>query len=135
MVHVPHRMYDHDYSTTTTQVMHPHRLSIVPEEINVPTGPPILDFSGQYPINLCQNHLTDMIAFYGNNKFEKDLLVARVRQACLEKGFFQIINHNVPAQLQQAIFEQSKDFFSLPTEEKTKLDKGQFLCKQDVCAV
>jgi isopenicillin N synthase-like dioxygenase len=67
--------------------------------------------------------LIAVIAFYGNNGLEKQWLVDEVRQACLEKGFFQIINHGVSDELQTAIFEQSKEFFSLPAEEKLRLDK------------
>lgn len=48
-----------------------------------------------------------------------------MRRACLEKGFFQITKHGVSEELQAAIFEQSKEFFSLPLEEKVKLDKGK----------
>lgn len=65
-----------------------------------------------------------MVAFYIDNGFEKQRLVDQVRQACLEKGFFQIVNHGVSDELQTAILEQSNEFFSLPTEEKLKLDKG-----------
>ncbi len=49
----------------------------------------------------------------------------QVRDACLEKGFFQIIGHGVPEDLQKAMFEQSADFFSLPLEQKEKYDKGK----------
>jgi isopenicillin N synthase-like dioxygenase len=51
--------------------------------------------------------------------------VEQVRQACLEKGFFQITNHGVPEDLQAAMFDQSEDFFSLPVEEKIKYDKSE----------
>lgn len=74
---------------------------------------------------LSYSQLTAGAAFYGNKKCEKQQLVDQVRRACLEKGFFQIINHGVSDELQTAIFEQSKNFFSLPAEEKVKLDKGQ----------
>lgn len=68
--------------------------------------------------------LIAVAAFYLSNRFGKQRLVHEVRQACLEKGFFQIINHGVSDEIQTAIFEQSKEFFSLPNEEKVKLDKG-----------
>lgn len=66
-------------------------------------------------------------AFYGGDSTAKEDLVERVREACLEKGFFQIINHGVSENLQKAIFEQSRDLFSLPMEEKQKYDKGEHL--------
>ncbi len=48
----------------------------------------------------------------------------QIHEACLEKGFFQIVNHGISEDLRTAIFEQSRDFFSLPLEEKIKYDKG-----------
>lgn len=46
--------------------------------------------------------------------------------ACRTQGFFQIINHPIPASLQKEMMRLSKEFFALPLEEKMKLDK----CKQ-----
>ncbi|EXJ84160.1 hypothetical protein A1O3_04827 [Capronia epimyces CBS 606.96] len=93
------------YSTTQVNP-HYHRLSIVPEDI--PAAPPVIDFS----------------AFHSDNPAAKIDLVNQVRDACLEKGFFQITNHGVSEELQAAIFEQSRDFFSLPMEEKEAYDKA-----------
>ena len=67
--------------------------------------------------------LTMDAAFYGNDAAAKAVLVKQVRDACLAKGFFQIVNHGVPEDLQQTIFEQSKDFFALPMEQKERYDK------------
>ncbi|KIV87745.1 hypothetical protein PV11_03269 [Exophiala sideris] len=93
---------------STTQVIdQPRRLlSLIPDEI--PGAPPVIDFS----------------PFYGNDTAAKDVLVKQVRDACLAKGFFQIVNHGIPEDLQQAMFEQSKDFFSLPIDQKEKYDKA-----------
>ncbi|KAK7905893.1 hypothetical protein LTR67_000617 [Exophiala xenobiotica] len=81
-------------------------LSMIPED--VPGAPPVIDFS----------------PFYENDVDAKAALVDQVRDACLEKGFFQIIGHGVPEDLQSAMFEQSADFFSLPLEQKEKYDKA-----------
>ncbi|XVF52575.1 hypothetical protein PTKIN_Ptkin05aG0029300 [Pterospermum kingtungense] len=43
-----------------------------------------------------------------------------IRQACLDHGFFYLVNHGVEEELLKKVFEQSKKFFSLPLEEKTK---------------
>lgn len=48
----------------------------------------------------------------------------QIGQACKTQGFFQIINHPIPASLQKEMFKVSKEFFALPLEEKMKLDKG-----------
>ncbi|XP_022732371.1 2-oxoglutarate-Fe(II) type oxidoreductase-like isoform X2 [Durio zibethinus] len=43
-----------------------------------------------------------------------------IRQACLDLGFFYLVNHGVEEELLKKVFEQSKKFFSLPVEEKKK---------------
>lgn len=50
----------------------------------------------------------------------------QVREACLDKGFFQITNHNVPAELQEKVFEQSKKFFDLPKDKKLEYDRSKY---------
>ncbi|XVF51787.1 hypothetical protein PTKIN_Ptkin04bG0212700 [Pterospermum kingtungense] len=43
-----------------------------------------------------------------------------IRQACMEHGFFYLVNHGVEEDLVKKVFEQSSKFFSLPVEEKMK---------------
>ncbi|XVF13428.1 hypothetical protein REPUB_Repub08aG0206800 [Reevesia pubescens] len=43
-----------------------------------------------------------------------------IRQACLDLGFFYLVNHGVEEELLKKVFEHSKKFFSLPVEEKLK---------------
>jgi isopenicillin N synthase-like dioxygenase len=43
----------------------------------------------------------------------------------LHNGFFQIVGHRVPAQVQNEVLESLKAFFSLPQEEKEKVHKGK----------
>lgn len=42
-------------------------------------------------------------------------------QACVTSGFFYIVNHGVDPVLLEEVFTQSKNFFSLPLEEKMKV--------------
>lgn len=63
-------------------------------------------------------------AFYYPNCLSKRLLFEDLRQACEEFGFFQIIDHDVPEDLQQAVLKQCKEFFDLPIEVKEKYSKG-----------
>ncbi|KAF5935583.1 hypothetical protein HYC85_026712 [Camellia sinensis] len=42
-------------------------------------------------------------------------------KACIECGFFYLINHGVEQELLKQVFDESKRFFSLPLEEKMKL--------------
>nr|GME12418.1 2-oxoglutarate-Fe(II) type oxidoreductase [Ipomoea batatas] len=48
-----------------------------------------------------------------------------IRRACIDYGFFYLINHGVEETLFRQVFEQSRRFFSLPIEEKMKLDRKQ----------
>ena len=49
-------------------------------------------------------------------------VIGKIRKACLTTGFFQIIGHGIPRNLQRSIFDASEGFFSLPYEDKKKLD-------------
>ncbi|KAK9929373.1 hypothetical protein M0R45_026475 [Rubus argutus] len=44
-----------------------------------------------------------------------------IRQACIECGFFYLVNHGVEEELLDQVFEESSKFFSLPLEDKSKL--------------
>ncbi|KAL5551425.1 hypothetical protein UlMin_001601 [Ulmus minor] len=46
---------------------------------------------------------------------------ASIRQACIDYGIFYLVNHGVEEELIQAVFEESKKLFSLPSDEKNKL--------------
>lgn len=54
----------------------------------------------------------------------KEQLVQRVQQACESFGFFQLINHGIPEELQNSVIEQTKKLFSLPPDMKERYDKG-----------
>ncbi|KAK9416766.1 putative Clavaminate synthase-like protein [Seiridium unicorne] len=47
-------------------------------------------------------------------------VVDQVRQACRSTGFFQILGHGVPRDIQRYAFDASKRFFNLPVETKLK---------------
>ncbi|KAG5248871.1 2-oxoglutarate-Fe(II) type oxidoreductase hxnY [Salix suchowensis] len=46
-----------------------------------------------------------------------------IRQACVDYGFFYLVNHGVEGQLLSKVLEESKKFFSLPLNEKMKLSR------------
>jgi hypothetical protein len=91
-------------------------------------APPIIDFSRMTPFaNLHRTWLIRYnVAFYGTDATKKQELADQVRSACLAKGFFQITNHGIPEELQDAVFEQSRAFFSLPLEEKMRTSLSQY---------
>ncbi|XP_039030042.1 2-oxoglutarate-Fe(II) type oxidoreductase hxnY-like isoform X3 [Hibiscus syriacus] len=46
-----------------------------------------------------------------------------IRQACIDHGFFYLVNHGCDEELVNKVFEQSSKFFSFPVEEKIKFAK------------
>ncbi|KAI8553793.1 hypothetical protein RHMOL_Rhmol05G0043600 [Rhododendron molle] len=47
--------------------------------------------------------------------------VSLLKQACLDSGFFYVINHGISQEFMDEVFNQSKRFFDLPVSEKMKL--------------
>ncbi|CZR68452.1 related to gibberellin 20-oxidase [Phialocephala subalpina] len=52
---------------------------------------------------------------------ERGHVVAAIRDACTEYGFFQLIGHGIPLEDQQKALECAKMFFDLPIGEKLEL--------------
>ncbi|KAG2676361.1 hypothetical protein I3760_12G049400 [Carya illinoinensis] len=50
---------------------------------------------------------------------------ASIRQACIDYGFFYLVNAGLEKELLDRVFEESKKFFSLPLEEKMKLGRKE----------
>ncbi|RHN63217.1 putative aminocyclopropanecarboxylate oxidase [Medicago truncatula] len=44
-----------------------------------------------------------------------------IRQACVEYGFFYLVNHGVNEDFMKQVFEHSAKFFSLPLQHKMNL--------------
>jgi isopenicillin N synthase-like dioxygenase len=52
-------------------------------------------------------------------------IVNAVRTACTTTGFFQLVGHGIPKELQEELFKGAEQLFKLPIEEKKKLDRGK----------
>lgn len=76
--------------------------------------PPVIDFSD----------------FLSGEPARMKICADQIRQACLTQGFFQIVNHPIPLDLQKEMFKISKEFFELSLEEKMKLDKCNYIPSQ-----
>ncbi|XP_042407810.1 2-oxoglutarate-Fe(II) type oxidoreductase hxnY-like [Zingiber officinale] len=50
-----------------------------------------------------------------------DKSVSLLKQACLDSGFFYVVDHGIDKKLMEEVFAQSKFFFDLPLDEKMKL--------------
>lgn len=55
----------------------------------------------------------------------EEAIVAALRKACEDVGFFYIVNHGIDPVLREKIFAESKKFFDLPTEEKLKVSMNK----------
>src|SRR5437899_82589 len=57
----------------------------------------------------------------GRGSPNEALIVAAIREACENVGFFYVQNHGVPLQQQDGMFEQCRRFFALPQAERDAL--------------
>lgn len=67
----------------------------------------------------------DEQAFYGDDEKAKAELIAQIRKCCVHNGFFQIVGHRVPSDLQEDVLKCVKKFFALPQEQKEQVLKGE----------
>ncbi|KAL3368749.1 hypothetical protein AABB24_009533 [Solanum stoloniferum] len=51
--------------------------------------------------------------------------VTLLKQACLDSGFFYVVNHGISQEFMDEVFAQSKKLFDLPLEEKMKLLRNE----------
>ncbi|XP_057447218.1 2-oxoglutarate-Fe(II) type oxidoreductase hxnY-like isoform X1 [Lotus japonicus] len=51
--------------------------------------------------------------------------VKLLKQACLDSGFFYVVNHGISQEFMDEVFEQSKRFFTLPLKEKMKILRNE----------
>ncbi|XP_074280916.1 kihadalactone A synthase LFS isoform X2 [Silene latifolia] len=51
--------------------------------------------------------------------------VSLLKQACLDSGFFYVVNHGISQEFMDEVFEASKKFFDLPINEKMKLLRNE----------
>lgn len=69
---------------------------------------------------------------YINPKSDEDKaqVIAQVREACEQYGFFQIIGHGVPLSAQQGLFRGIDNLFNMPKEDKMKLSFLNNMCRR-----
>ncbi|XP_021276187.1 2-oxoglutarate-Fe(II) type oxidoreductase isoform X3 [Herrania umbratica] len=51
--------------------------------------------------------------------------VSLLKQACLDCGFFYVVNHGISQEFMEEVFAQSKNFFRWPLNEKMKLLRNE----------
>ncbi|KPI38210.1 putative iron/ascorbate oxido [Cyphellophora attinorum] len=68
--------------------------------------------------------IIDLAALNSKDAAAHQNLVDQIRKACLAKGFFQVTNHGIAQELQDAVFQQSKEFFNLTESTKSKYSQA-----------
>lgn len=66
--------------------------------------------------------LVDLSKFTAGNTNEREAFVQELGNAFHEYGFVGVINHGVPDSLVDGFYKASKEFFSLPVEQKRKYE-------------
>ena len=61
---------------------------------------------------------------------DRQRVAAALRDACLDKGFFYVSNHGIPAGLIEAVFAEARRFFDLSGEAKSAVDKSRSFCNR-----
>ncbi|KAF3943996.1 hypothetical protein ACB098_10G041200 [Castanea mollissima] len=56
---------------------------------------------------------------------DRSSTASSIRQACIDYGFFYLLNHGIEEELLGKVFEESKKFFLLPLEEKMKMPRKE----------
>ena len=56
-------------------------------------------------------------------------VVEGIRNACITYGFFQLVGHGVPIDLQQKVLQCAEDFFSLPMNQKMAVSQKNAMGK------
>ncbi|KDP33809.1 hypothetical protein JCGZ_07380 [Jatropha curcas] len=51
--------------------------------------------------------------------------VSLLKQACLDSGFFYVVNHGISQEFMDKVFSESKKFFELPVREKMKVIRNE----------
>ena len=61
---------------------------------------------------------------------DRKAVAERLRAACLDNGFFYVVNHGVAPALIDALFEETKRFFDSSAEAKSAVDKSLSFCQR-----
>jgi isopenicillin N synthase-like dioxygenase len=69
-------------------------------------------------VSLDEIPIIDFLPFRHGGESGRKLVAAQIAQACTDIGFFYLTGHEVPAAVLQETFEQSKNFFHRPIEER-----------------
>ena len=57
------------------------------------------------------------------NETPDEDVVTSIRSACLDVGFFYVVNHRIDSKLQEKVFKKLGQFFTLPAKEKDEIHR------------
>ncbi|XP_042505555.1 2-oxoglutarate-dependent dioxygenase 21, chloroplastic [Macadamia integrifolia] len=60
------------------------------------------------------------LAGLNQSPHQRSCIIQQIRKACLEMGFFQIINHGISQSIIEGTLTSASDFFNLPAGDKNK---------------
>lgn len=62
--------------------------------------------------------IIDISALKGKNKEAREAVSRKIGRACVDIGFFVVVNHGIPLEVIQRTWDKTLEFFDLPLEEK-----------------
>jgi isopenicillin N synthase-like dioxygenase len=74
--------------------------------------------------------IIDIGRLSSNSVTDRKAVAERLRAACLDNGFFYVVNHGVPERLIAALFDETKRFFDSPAAVKSAVDKSLSFCQR-----
>ncbi len=74
--------------------------------------------------------IIDIAGLLSAKRADQDAVAAAIRAACLDKGFFYIKGHGVPAALIDAVFREARTFFALPPADKLAISRERSQCSR-----
>ena len=74
--------------------------------------------------------IIDIAGLSSTSLAERKAVAERLRAACLDNGFFYIVNHGVPDDLIVALLDVSQRFFDSPAAVKSAVDKRLSFCQR-----
>jgi isopenicillin N synthase-like dioxygenase len=72
--------------------------------------------------------IIDVSGLHGG-AIDRRAVARELRHACINTGFFYITGHGIPAEVIDRVFQQSREFFALPTEQKLAVSMTQSACR------
>lgn len=83
---------------------------------------------GEHVLAISPIPLIDVAGLMAPDRSRRLSVATELRRACLDKGFFSIENHGVPAALIDAVLRESRAFFALPMADRLAVGRAHSPC-------